>query len=901
MASAPPPSLQRIGPYRITGALGSGGMGTVYKAVQESLDRSVALKVVNPSSAADQRFQARFLQEARAMAQVHSPFVVGCFDAGFIDGQLYMALELVSGGDLLGLLERKGGKLGEQLALSLLRDCFEGLEAVEAARLIHRDLKPANIFITERGNAKLADLGLARSVRQEADRSTMAGMILGTPAYISPEQARGEDDLDIRTDIYSLGATLFHLVTGSTPYPGSDPLSTLMRVLNDPVPDARERNPEVSQPVAALIQRLIDKERTKRPVSARAARDLVEGLLRARPSNGMRDDRTPLATPVLPEIPGQPPGPTPGLTRGPTPQSVAVLPPSTQAIPSTQVRRPISEAISNSTAPAAGSPPTTARAAPRIDPAQLVQLAKRIVVDQEGLRASLALAPGASFPRVLLDQLLLVSGICHGLIEDNLAAAGKAVDLPRRITLAKGDPATPDAPGRNVMGGVVAPIDRPVVIRLSEDQMLAWALYKPGKPPSEAEVRGALAAAGVTAGLDEPALARFRAKPPSGGKLTVAKGRAPRQPIDAGFTLTVGPEGDLGLCPVEPGQVIAQWREAEFGEAGCDVLGQAIAIPDAREPEPSELTGMGVEQGRTRDGDLCLRATRPGVVQRQVDGLVRVVGVMEIPGDLTPDTPISTDDVVVVRGNVMKGCQLASTSDIVIVGDVSDAKISAGGDLEVRGGIAAGDEIRVAGTVVAADVVNRKILAGNIRISGTLRGCDLTATGAIIADAVVGGSLAAGGDITVGTLGDSSGIPTVLWAGHHLSLDRQSDLIKLEEARHEAKRRTLVTQGSTLLHESEDLSKRTDRMAKSSFVKDDVLKSAQDRLKSVAQQQDEIRREVESERIALLEQRHKREEMEKSAGAAKISVGTVAYDGVTIRVGNREAQLLTEPRVRPTF
>jgi serine/threonine-protein kinase len=877
MASSPPSNLQRIGPYRITGTLGSGGMGTVYKAVQESLDRTIALKVVNPASAADPRFQGRFLQEARAMAQVHSPFVVGCYDAGYVDGQLYMALELVTGGDLLGLMERKGGKLGEQLALSLLRDCFEGLEAVEAARLIHRDLKPANIFLSDRGTAKLADLGLARSVKQETDRATMAGMILGTPAYISPEQARGEDDLDIRTDIYSLGASLFHLVTGTTPYPASDPLGTLVRVLNDPVPDPRERNPEVSAPVAALIQRLIDKERTKRPISARAARDLVEALLRARPSHTPREDRTPLPTPVLPEQPAKSPS-------------------------STILRRPV-DALTPRESPIATQTesPKTTRALPRIDPAQLAQLSKRIVVDQEGLRASLALAPGASFPRALLDQLLAVSSISHGLIEENLVAAGKSVELPRRITLAKGDPATPDAPGRNVMGFIIPPLDRSVVIRLSEDLMSAWALYRPGKPPTEEEIRAALAEANVTAGLDSAALAKFRTKPPSGGKLTVAKGRPPRQPIDAGFTLTVGPEGDLGLCPVEPGLIIAQWHEAEAGEAGFDVLGHTIAVPEAREPDPANLQGCGVEQGRTRDGDLCLRATRPGVVQRQADGMVRVVGVLEVPGDLAPGTPISTDDVVVVRGNVLAGSQLASTSDIVIIGDVSDAKISAGGDLEIRGDIAAGEEIRAAGTVVAAGACDRKILAGNIRISGTLRGCDLTATGAIVADAVVGGSLAAGGDISVGTLGDASGVPTVLWAGHHLSLDRQSDLIKLEEARHDAKRRTLVTQGVSLANESEDLSKRTERLAQSAFVKDTALKSIQDRLKSVSQQQDAIRREAESERIALLHQRRKREEMEQGTAAAKIAVGTVAYDGVTVRVGNREPVLLTEPRVRPTF
>ena len=157
------PILERIGPYRILGKLGAGGMGTVYKGLQESLQRSVAMKVVHPDSAADPRFQERFLREARAMAQLQSPFVIACYDAGLADGQLFMALELANGGDLLDLMERKGGRLNEALALALVRDCCEGLEAIEAAHLIHRDLKPRNILVNSNCDLKICDYWRATS------------------------------------------------------------------------------------------------------------------------------------------------------------------------------------------------------------------------------------------------------------------------------------------------------------------------------------------------------------------------------------------------------------------------------------------------------------------------------------------------------------------------------------------------------------------------------------------------------------------------------------------------------------------------------------------------------------------------------------------------------------------
>ena len=160
-------------------------MAIVYRALQASLQRQVALKVVTSAFSSDPDFCARFLREARAGALVSHPNVVTCFDAGEADGQLFMAMELVTGGDLAQLIDKRGGRLDERLAMSLLKDATCGLEAIEAARLVHRDIKPANIFINDHGVAKLADLGLV-CFSSGDDRMTKPGTVMGTPAYIAP-------------------------------------------------------------------------------------------------------------------------------------------------------------------------------------------------------------------------------------------------------------------------------------------------------------------------------------------------------------------------------------------------------------------------------------------------------------------------------------------------------------------------------------------------------------------------------------------------------------------------------------------------------------------------------------------------------------------------------------------
>ena len=249
--------------FQIVGKLGQGGMGAVYKATQLSIGREVALKVMAPEVAKNKGFVERFLREGMAMGAINHPNVVTCYDAGQDGKILYMALELMTGGDADQLARELGGILPPVRACMIVRDCAAGLSAIHRAGLIHRDIKPANIFLGEDGTAKLADLGLARHEDGD-DKMTRTGTAMGTPAFMSPEQAEGADDLDIRSDIYALGATLFSLVTGQPPFTGQSAYAVVAKVINDPVPDPRTLNPNVPDGVVQIIRSAMHKDRNKR-------------------------------------------------------------------------------------------------------------------------------------------------------------------------------------------------------------------------------------------------------------------------------------------------------------------------------------------------------------------------------------------------------------------------------------------------------------------------------------------------------------------------------------------------------------------------------------------------------------------------------------------------------------
>jgi eukaryotic-like serine/threonine-protein kinase len=286
---------QQIGGYRILRQLGRGGMATVYLAEQISLGRQVALKLMSPRMSGETEAVERFLREAKVAAAITHPNVISIIDVGQYKCQPFMVLELVSGGDASQLATRVGGSLPEARALELIHDSALGLEALYAARLLHRDIKPSNIFIDANGRGKLADLGLARSESGD-EKLTTTGITVGTPAYMSPEQARADENLDIRSDIYSLGATLYALVTGQAPYTGNSPLAIAAKVLTEPPPNPLTFQPKLSPDIVQIIQRTLAKDPAQR---FQTPTELLEALTEAQEQLLNPGNRT-VATSLLP-------------------------------------------------------------------------------------------------------------------------------------------------------------------------------------------------------------------------------------------------------------------------------------------------------------------------------------------------------------------------------------------------------------------------------------------------------------------------------------------------------------------------------------------------------------------------------------------------------------------------
>lgn len=253
---------KRIGDYELISKLGEGGMGSVFKARQVLMDRLIALKILAPKMSKNKEFRDRFQREARAVAKLNHPHIVAGIDVGNADGYYYFAMEFVDGESLGQYMHRMGGKLDEAVALDFTKQIAQALQHAHDNKLLHRDVKPDNILLDKAcRTAKLADLGLARSAESAAEDAslTQAGQAVGTPFYISPEQARGMSNLSAATDLYSLGATLFHLLTAQVPFDGATAAVIMTRHLTDPVPSLRQINPRISAGAEKIVFKLMEK------------------------------------------------------------------------------------------------------------------------------------------------------------------------------------------------------------------------------------------------------------------------------------------------------------------------------------------------------------------------------------------------------------------------------------------------------------------------------------------------------------------------------------------------------------------------------------------------------------------------------------------------------------------
>ena len=261
----------QMGMYRIVRRIGQGGMGDVYEALHTELDRVVALKTMRLDHSSSENFVSRFKRERRLIAQVDSPHVVRVTDAGFESGVHFLAMECLKGNDLKSVID-SGGPMSTGRSAEVVRQSLIGLAAINDAGLVHRDIKPSNLFLNQDGIIKILDLGIAKpqSVMQSANTVglTQENHIVGTPDFLSPEQASGVADPDIRSDIYSLGCVWYYLLTGKPPYPIEqfpNPALKIAAHINEPFPKLNHLN--LPPALRAVLNQMVAKNRDDRPAN----------------------------------------------------------------------------------------------------------------------------------------------------------------------------------------------------------------------------------------------------------------------------------------------------------------------------------------------------------------------------------------------------------------------------------------------------------------------------------------------------------------------------------------------------------------------------------------------------------------------------------------------------------
>lgn len=252
---------ENIGPYRIIEQLGQGGMATVYKAYHAALDRYVALKVLHPAFYEDRTFTGRFQREARVVAKLEHPNIVPIYDFAEHDKRPYLVMKYIEGETLKARLSR--GPLQAAEITQVVDAVGSALAYAHRQGILHRDIKPSNVLISNDGGMYLADFGLAR-IAQAGESTLSTDSIMGTPQYISPEQARGDKDLDAGTDIYSFGVMLYEMVVGQVPFNADTPFSIIHDHIYTPMPLPRSINKEVPESVERVLLKALAKERVDR-------------------------------------------------------------------------------------------------------------------------------------------------------------------------------------------------------------------------------------------------------------------------------------------------------------------------------------------------------------------------------------------------------------------------------------------------------------------------------------------------------------------------------------------------------------------------------------------------------------------------------------------------------------
>jgi serine/threonine-protein kinase len=308
---------ENVGPYRVVEQLGSGGMATVFKAYHANLDRYVAIKVLHPAFKQDPQFLTRFQREARIVARLQHPAIVPVYDFNEHNGQPYLVMRFIEGETLKARLSR--GDLPLPEVRRVLQPVGEALQYAHGQGVLHRDVKPSNILLTPDGQVFLADFGLAR-IAQAGESTLSQDALVGTPQYISPEQARGDSNLDARTDIYSLGVVLYELLIGRVPYQADTPYAVIHDHIYAPLPLPRSIKPGFPESLERVLLKALAKERDDRYASVAELMTAFETAARAIISEAPTQvSEQPAAVVPPPMIPAAAPALAPSSTQAAVP------------------------------------------------------------------------------------------------------------------------------------------------------------------------------------------------------------------------------------------------------------------------------------------------------------------------------------------------------------------------------------------------------------------------------------------------------------------------------------------------------------------------------------------------------------------------------------------------------
>jgi len=284
-----------IGPYQVLKPLGAGGMGEVFLAYDERLDRKVAIKRIRSGTGVTPERRERFRREARMAAKLNHPAIVQIYDVLTEGDESYIVMEHVEGTNLRRLLD--DGPLPVAEVVALARDVAGGLAEAHRQGIVHRDLKSENVLVTPEGRAKIADFGIAKRVLAgtDGDSLTADGRVLGTFRTMSPEQARGEA-VDFRSDLFSLGVLLYEAMTGQSPFAAENELAMLSRIVRDRQTPVRKVRPEIPEELSVLVDHLLEKDPLRRPRSAREVAQALTGrTLQSQMETGSRTVMEPVA------------------------------------------------------------------------------------------------------------------------------------------------------------------------------------------------------------------------------------------------------------------------------------------------------------------------------------------------------------------------------------------------------------------------------------------------------------------------------------------------------------------------------------------------------------------------------------------------------------------------------